>query len=203
MENVFIYSLNCPITNTPRYIGKSHNLKERLCNHLKDPYKSHKSNWIKSLKINGLKPTIEIIDSVSESDWSFWEQHYISLYKSWGFKLTNGDNGGLGTGRHTQETRLKIGASNKGIPKTKGRKHSDETKNKIGASNIGKHSFPHKKNRKQITIKGEKNPNSKLNLIQVNEIKLKRGTFSVSQLAKEYAISKSMIYHITNGRNWK
>lgn len=51
-------------------------------------------NWIKGLKKEGLKPILEIIDEVDKIEWKFWEKHYISLYKSWGFRLTNLTEGG-------------------------------------------------------------------------------------------------------------
>jgi hypothetical protein len=39
-------------------------------------------------------PKLEIIDIVKINEWAFWEQHYISLYKSWGFNLLNSTIGG-------------------------------------------------------------------------------------------------------------
>ena len=64
----------------------------------------------------------------------FWEMHYISLYKSWGFDLKNGTIGGEGgTGlKHTEETKMKMSLMRKGKQLSLGRKHSDETKRKIG-----------------------------------------------------------------------
>lgn len=42
----------------------------------------------------GLKPIIEIIDEVPVSEWEFWEIYWISQFKTWGFDLTNGTEGG-------------------------------------------------------------------------------------------------------------
>lgn len=108
MKTTFIYTLTDPITNLVRYIGKANNLSKRLEGHLLDKKKTHKANWIQSLKTKGLKPIIEEIDEVSLSGWQFWEQHYISLYKSWGFSLTNGTYGGEGFSDPTGEIRKKI-----------------------------------------------------------------------------------------------
>lgn len=129
-NKVFIYGLLCPIKNQIRYIGKTNNIVKRLSSHLRDNRSiTHKTNWIKSLKIKGLKPIIEILDEVSECEWQFWEQYYISLYKSWGFRLVNGDNGGLGMGRISEELRKKLSDSHKGLPgNTKGIKFSEERK---------------------------------------------------------------------------
>ncbi len=32
---------------------------------------------------------MDIVAEVKYSEWEFWEQHYISLFKSFGFNLTN------------------------------------------------------------------------------------------------------------------
>jgi len=97
METTFIYSLNCPISKITRYIGKSNTPKGRYDRHLKSCIKktsSHNAAWLKSLLLKELKPELEIIDEVLCSEWQFWEKHYISLYKSWGFNLTNQTPGG-------------------------------------------------------------------------------------------------------------
>ena len=126
MNKVYIYSLSHPITKEVRYIGKTINLKIRLKDHLdktKNIKATYKSNWIKSLLKQNLKPVIEIIDEVEESEWEFWEIFYISLFKSWGFKLTNGTKGGDGNScwqkHHTEETKRKISLAHKGKIKSK------------------------------------------------------------------------------------
>ena len=132
--NSFIYSLNCPIDNIPKYIGKTIDIKKRMRSHLNIKYQNKNSKWIHSLKKNGLSPIVEIIDEVNFNEVDFWEMHYISLYKSWGFDLKNGTIGGEGgTGlKHTEETKMKMSLMRKGKQPSLGRKHSDETKRKIG-----------------------------------------------------------------------
>jgi nitrous oxide reductase accessory protein NosL len=105
--------------NIPFYVGEtSQPLKYRLSHHKR--------------KL-GNKIYIELIEEVK--DWRFWEKHYISLFKSWGFKLTNKNNGGggceKGIPKHTIESRKKIGASKKG------KTLSNETKLKQSISNKG------------------------------------------------------------------
>lgn len=39
---------------------------------------------------------MEIVHECTLLDWQFWEKHYVSLYKSWNFKLTNDTEGGDG-----------------------------------------------------------------------------------------------------------
>jgi hypothetical protein len=128
MKTTFIYSLSDPRTNQIRYIGKSDNPKIRLESHLKDKKFNHKVNWIRSLSILKLKPIVEVVDEVAEDEWQFWEIHYISLFKSWGFKLTNSTLGGEGLSDPTGEIAKKISES------LKGQVQSKETKQKRGDS---------------------------------------------------------------------
>lgn len=127
--------------NIPFYIGKTINIKSRL--------KEHKT-------VYGSNVLIEIVDEVYENNWEFWERHYISLFKSWGFKLTNGNNGGGGPTSQTEETkkliRDKVSKANKGKSKPegfgeimrkihKGRIRTEESKLKQSQSILGsKHS---------------------------------------------------------------
>ena len=105
MSDVIIYTLKDPITNDIRYIGKTtQTLNRRLQIHVYKSRKSttsHKKAWIKGLLNKGLKPIIEKFDEVSNDDWKFWEQYWISQFKAWGFKLTNTTAGGEGVDKGT------------------------------------------------------------------------------------------------------
>ena len=128
MEQYKIYSLNDPITNEVRYVGKTVSpLYKRLSSHFRDKTPSYKTNWINSLKEKGLKPTINILEITNEDVWQEREKHWISVYKTTG-RLTNYLDGGQG--------------------QQKGYKHSDEAKIKISLSS--------KKNKKGKFVKGFK-----------------------------------------------
>ena len=106
----YIYSLEYPEGNI-RYIGKSFNPYKRFLHHLypsNNQKKGYKWNWIKSLKEKGLKPIMKIIDEVSAEEIDFWEIHYISLFKFYGFRLTNMTLGGDGQSHISEETKLII-----------------------------------------------------------------------------------------------
>jgi len=110
-ELTYIYSLEYPKGNI-RYIGKTDNLKSRLKGHLeKLGGTSHKNSWIKGLLNKNLKPIIKEIDRIPVSEWQFWETHYIFLFRSWGFSLTNLTFGGDGLSNPTKEVRNKISDS--------------------------------------------------------------------------------------------
>jgi hypothetical protein len=109
----YIYTLNDPITNEIRYVGKSNTPNVRHRKHISEAKSNknnnHKINWIKSLLAKNLKPTLDVIDEI-EGDWVWLEEYWISQFKGWGFNLVNGTNGG------------------ENPPSWKGRTHSDEYK---------------------------------------------------------------------------
>jgi len=150
-ETGCIYSLNCPITGEPKYIGKTvSDLSVRMNNHLCQIHTStKKNNWIKSLKSKGLKPTMETIDSVDIKEINFWEKYYISLYRSWGFDLKNHTMGGDG-GAQSIESTKKISDKLKIYFTTHehhflGKKHTAESRAKMSASRLGKPNIKLKK----------------------------------------------------------
>jgi len=141
--NVKIYGLIEPITGQIKYIGKTKQLlQKRLSAHISECNKSNtkKNTWLKSLKKNGLKPKIEELDLVLESEWEFWEQYWISQFKTWGFELKNTDEGGKGQSSEfmkknnpmfKKKNRKKVSQSLKGNQFAKGFKHSEETRKKV------------------------------------------------------------------------
>jgi hypothetical protein len=166
MRSHSIYILIDPLDGLVKYVGQSTNIIQRYkayCNPVLRLKKTggYKSNncvlWCKSLKDKGLKPILEIIDVVE--DWKFWEPHYISLYKSWGFILKNMHPGGSGgqagmipwnkgksqpqsdTLKNSIKTRMILGTmgAKPGILHPLYGKHpSKETKEKCRLSHIGK-----------------------------------------------------------------
>lgn len=163
MQHIFIYTLEDPISAEIRYIGKTNNINIRFANHFrKEKISTHKGNWIKSLANRGLKPIIKILDKIPKDEWIFWEQHYISLFKSWGFRLTNLTLGGDGTDgfSHSIETIKKISNSQKGANNSFfGRLHSNKTKEKIGLKSKGRKHTTHTKEKCSAAKIGKLNPN--------------------------------------------
>ena len=108
----YIYTLSHPETNEVRYVGKTINLKRRYKQHLYDKRTSHKASWVKSLKNNGLKPIMTVIETCDETNWVDREKFWISQFDN----LTNLlDGGGAHYTRTTkEETKAKISAIHKG-----------------------------------------------------------------------------------------
>lgn len=163
MTTTYIYCLFDPITEQPKYIGKSDNPQKRYFEHIKEKGKTKKINWIKSLKKKDLLPVLEILDEVSTNDWKVMESMYIFLFRGWGFDLLNGTHGGDGSSS---------GAGNpmfgrRGINSPNyGKKHTEETKQLAKERQTGgTNSFYGKKHTEETLkkisecSKGEQNPN--------------------------------------------
>ena len=95
---IYIYTLEHPITHEIRYVGKTKNPKQRFHNHCNKSHntKSHKRNWINSLRNQGLRPIMKTLDEVEESEWQYWERYWIHQLTVWGFRLVNHTSGGDG-----------------------------------------------------------------------------------------------------------
>jgi hypothetical protein len=111
MEEYKIYSLNDPITNEVRYIGKTISpLYKRLSSHYRDRKKSYKTHWINGLKKNGLKPIINIIEICNNENWEEREKYWIKHFRKI-TRLTNYLDGGQGQQvgyKHTKKAKDKI-----------------------------------------------------------------------------------------------
>jgi group I intron endonuclease len=109
--------------NVPFYIGKSNDPSHR--------FYSHSKKYGKDI-------FLETIDEVENDKWKFWEQYWICQFKAWGFNLLNKNKGGGGPDKgrilrpKDQEWKNKIGAANKGKPK------SSECKQKMSISRLHK-----------------------------------------------------------------
>jgi hypothetical protein len=82
---------------------------------------TYKTNWIKQLLAENLKPSIVVIQEFQDPEaLAQAEIHWIAYFKKMGCQLTNQCRGGEGfTGSHTEESKRKIGAYWKGRDRTK------------------------------------------------------------------------------------
>jgi hypothetical protein len=111
-----IYTIADPDTNLVRYIGQTINFNARKRKHLstsKDS-KTYCQCWIFSLLKKGITPIFEIIEECNIDLLDNQEQFYISLFKSWGFDLTNLTNGGFRNKELSIESKKKISDKLKG-----------------------------------------------------------------------------------------
>lgn len=159
-NNYKIYTLSVPESEEIRYVGMTcQSVHKRLNHHINVMYPSHKTNWIKSLRLNGSFPVVNVIDEgLTHDEAAYMEQQYIKLYKAAGAKLTNMTKGGTGTPghkvtdeakhklkqlwtgyKHTDEAKKKMSDHQKvhGNPFL-GKTHSEETRNKMSIATTGK-----------------------------------------------------------------
>lgn len=162
MSEVFIYTLECPLSNEVRYVGKTINIKKRLNDHLKSSkkLKTHKDKWINSLLSQNLKPIIKELKVVNNNDWIYWEIYSIDFFKKLGCNLVNHTNGGDGGSftHHNEETKKKISDAHKGRKRPE---FSEEWRKKLSES--GKKKVFTEKHKENISksLKGRKlNPRS-------------------------------------------
>ncbi len=99
----YIYALRCPIEDEIRYIGKTNNPTARLISHIVSARKGDKNHWaakwIRKVLRNGLKPVLEILEELDESEnWEEYERFYIENGEYFGWRLTNSTPGGEGGG---------------------------------------------------------------------------------------------------------
>lgn len=96
MPLVKIYTMSDPITLEVRYIGKTKiSLAKRRSQHISKARQgvTHRDCWLKSLARKGVKPLIDLIELVDESEWEERERHWISEYRKTS-RLTNHADGG-------------------------------------------------------------------------------------------------------------
>jgi hypothetical protein len=133
---IYIYTLEHPLTNEIRYIGISKNPKKRLWQHLYHKNlktNNRKNNWIKFLLKNNLIPKLNILDTIEVKKYkdAFWlERYWIEQFKIWEFNLVNGTNGGEGTWGTKMSKKHKEAI----IKANKERKVSDSSKKKMSQS---------------------------------------------------------------------
>lgn len=90
MNLVNIYCLINPLDESVFYVGATfHKIYNRL-----SCYKGGKGNRslkeiVKIIQANSMQPEILLLDEVSIKDASFFEDFYMDLFKSFGFKLCN------------------------------------------------------------------------------------------------------------------
>ncbi len=173
----YIYTLSDD--NSIRYIGKSDDPDGRLKEHIKKSKnsKSRKDKWILSVLKNNKIPVMEILEETGLENWEQREIYWISQFKTWGFDIVNGTDGGEGSNGF------------------KDRKHTTET--------IEKCRIAAKLNKNICPPKGSKNGKSKLTEKKVIEIKklLDEGNtrYNISRL---YNVSKTNITKIANRQIW-
>jgi hypothetical protein len=189
MKNIsYIYTLSDPDTNEIRYVGKTINLNKRYSQHINlNNIKSntHRDNWMVKVIRSGKLPIFDVLDEVNSDEWKYWEIYWISQIKTWGFNLTNSNEGGEG-GICSEETKKKISEKQKGNKYRIGCKHSDIAK--LNMSNA-------QKGKKQSIETINKRVDLVYKSIDINKIKdeYDKG-LSYEEIGEIFNLSRSKIY---------
>lgn len=117
-----------------RYVGKSNDPNCRFRSHLCQKSHTHKWYWLSKLKSLGLRPIIDIVDSVDVNEWKESERWWISYLRFIGCPLTNISIGGDGSDSVSELTRRKMSESQK---KRTFPAKTEEWKNNIRKAKIG------------------------------------------------------------------
>lgn len=197
MSKIKIYTLSNPVTNEIKYVGQTKkSLAERLRNHLKSKEKVYRVYWINSLKMNGVVPKIELIEEVDEKDASATEIFWISIFKSWGFKLCNLTDGGeTSTTKHIKRTKEWCENISKGKIKSNF-KYSEESKHQMSLS----------AKKRGVNSKGEQLSKLKITEERVKEIKIlikNRDKKTLKTLSKELSLPHTFLLDLSSNRIWK
>jgi hypothetical protein len=193
-----IYCLIDPRNNEVRYIGQTIVKPENRLNQHIYQWKrcgnrlNHLNSWIKNLSKDSLKPKLEIIDTIDNiKELDFWEQHYISLYRSWNINLTNSTLGGGGIRGFKQREESKIkrlkSLENSECWKIRNKRHSEIMKDlhKKGKLDFG-YSKLTEERRKEIALKISKNNKSKKKITLKHKITNEILNFDSIEEASKY-----------------
>lgn len=206
----YIYGLHDPRTGELRYIGQSIRPLERLANHKQERSRTHRSNWIQSLRKDGLEPYMLLIDATPYGDdaWQGIERAYIAGARAGGIRLVNGTDGGDGVYGLSPESRARV------IAGSLGRKASPETRALMSRNRKGRRHTPeHREYLSQIMRGREFTPEwrakisaalNKLTDDQVREIRSLL-TQKVSQyvIADRYGVHQGTINNIARGKTYR
>jgi len=204
-RTVFIYILIDPIDNNVKYIGQTFRIERRLSEHLRPTTNSKKDRWIKSLINKDLQPTLVVIDECIIEDWVWLERYWVSQFKTWGFELKNGTEGGdgsygvipwnkglKGAFKHSDESKEKMSKSRKGKPKNYVIRWSDERKMKFSATMTGR------KLNMKVDKNGANNSNSKIVYcydLGYNLVKI----YDYGRQSKEDGFNPSLVSEVCRG----
>ena len=196
----YIYALCDPDTQEVRYVGKTKSIQERYKAHLtsQSSANTHRKYWIRSLRKQGKKPLIKVLEEVDASIWKERERWWIAEMRQQGARLTNLTDGGEGTNgyKHTPETKAKISASNTGKKKTL-------NPDVMGPEHFNKGRVPHNKG---VSMSKEQvlslvSIHQKLTLEQIEEVRrlLREGNLYQWEIAQMFNVAQPTIHRIKKG----
>ena len=136
---VGIYKITSPLGKV--YIGQSWDIENRQRQYKNDRAKGQPYLHNSIIKYSWNTHTFEIIhelqETITQEELNYWETFYWQKCKDGGLELLNVKEPGS-NGKHSVESKRKIGEASKGNKNCLGRKLSDESKRKISEALKGK-----------------------------------------------------------------
>ena len=193
MKTSYLYTLNCPFTNTIKYVGISINPKQRFSTHIsKARYNTNtrKNTWIKGLLNQGLKPILNVISRHNIDIINDVEVAYILECKNKGIFLYNLTSGEEKKKQVSQETKEKIRQANLGkkqslstVEKRRvlliGQKRTKEVREKLSNNQKGLNNS---------MIKAGADFSKQINAMKLANTGKKRSRDTVNKIAKKLSI---------------
>lgn len=139
MSNIGIYKITSPTNKV--YIGQSWDIKNRMTAYQYLKCKDQPRIYNSLLKHGWPAHTFDVLMNVSENItqqmFDAIEQAYMDYYRKNGFELLNLKEGGS-NGKHSEETKKKIGSTRLGVDNPMfGKKDSEETRLKRSLAQTG------------------------------------------------------------------
>lgn len=203
-EISYIYGLYSTRDNNIRYIGYSCEPIVRYKKHLRESkyLKYHRHKWIQKELSEDFQIKLEILGCYKQEDIYNKEIEYIADFKSKGFNLVNGNEGGKGGMRNpSDELREKLRVSKLGNKWNIGRKQTESQKLAVSNANKGiKKSPEHVANMLASRIKNGTN-RCKNRFLKEESVVLiindyNTTIYTMKELAKKYNVSYMQIYNL-------
>lgn len=203
-EISYIYGLYSTRNNIIRYIGYSCEPITRYKKHLRESknLKYHRHKWIQKELLENFQIKLEILGCYKQEEIYSKEIEYIADFKSRGFNLVNGNDGGKGGLRNpSQEVRDKIRESKIGNKWNIGKIFSEEHRKKISEGHKGIRKSPeHIANMLASRIKNGTNRCKNRFLKEETVISIltdyDTNSYTIIELSKKYNVSYMQIYNL-------
>lgn len=151
-----VYGLIDPASDELRYVGKSINGMRRAKVHVyRKNEKGHCGNWVRSLRAQGLRPDILVIETLeTDVELDDAERFWIAYFRMIGARLTNATDGGDGWAIGDRNPMRDPAAVSRYIAANKGRKLTTEHKQAISRATSRRYEDPAERAR----FAGNRNP---------------------------------------------
>lgn len=186
MKIARLYTLADPRTDEVRYVGWTSSAPgARLSGHLtaaRLDRKNHRCAWIRSLMVNGYKPSMRVLAFLESEDAPIYEMAYIEALRSTGTRLVNATDGGDGATGYVPTAEHRAAISRAGL----GRKHTPEARAAISAAKLGKERSPETRLKISLAKMGKRPNEEALVAMRLGQLGRKHSPESIEKTASAH-----------------